>query len=130
MEHHNTLDIALQKSQEVLRIVKGDDPRFFTIDTDTLNKPISCNKVIDENSCSVVYCKQPGRTKGIFHYHKYEYETFVCIKGKGILHYNHLQIELLPGKSINISPTVNHRFAVETEEDCEYVVVTHPRLNI
>ena len=63
-----------------------------------------------------------------FHQHPWEHESFV-LKGTGVLHTEHGDIPLEPGKALFIPPMIKHQFRNTGKEELHFICVIPKRLD-
>lgn len=82
--------------------------------------------LVKNNELSVIHERMPANTQEVRHYHHKSRQFFFVLKGRASIEVNGKFFDLSTNEGIEIAPLTPHQMFNHTDEDIEFLVVSHP----
>lgn len=75
---------------------------------------------------SVIQERMPPGTSEVRHFHSVARQFFYILSGTAVLEFEESTVRFGPGEAVEVPPGVLHRFANESADDLEFLVISSP----
>ncbi|WP_079909903.1 cupin domain-containing protein [Paenibacillus sp. 32352] len=83
--------------------------------------------LVKQEDLSVIHERMPAGTAEVRHYHVRSRQFFFVLKGAAEMELNGETVQLQPQEGIEIPPGVPHQMKNSSEQDVEFLVISHPQ---
>ncbi|CAM2967232.1 cupin domain-containing protein [Paenibacillus sediminis] len=83
--------------------------------------------LVNRDDLSVIHERMPAGTSEIRHYHMKSRQFFYILSGTATFEINGEVINLSPQEGIEVAPQVPHQMMNQSNEDIEFLVISHPK---
>jgi mannose-6-phosphate isomerase-like protein (cupin superfamily) len=82
--------------------------------------------LVKNKDLSVIHERMPANTSEVRHYHQKARQFFFILSGNATLEINGKCVKITPFEGIEVPPLVPHQMMNESNEDVEFLVISHP----
>jgi mannose-6-phosphate isomerase-like protein (cupin superfamily) len=82
--------------------------------------------LVKRQDMSVIAEKVPPKAKEVRHFHSVARQFFFILDGQAMMEINGERVPLAAGQGIEVAPGVPHQFMNESNDDVNFLVISHP----
>jgi mannose-6-phosphate isomerase-like protein (cupin superfamily) len=83
-------------------------------------------RLVNRSELSIIHERMPANTREVRHYHQTARQFFFILSGAATLEVNGVRETLRELQGLEIAPTIPHQMMNESNQDVEFLVISHP----